>query len=103
MYFQNIRQNDHYGVRGDDGCTKMSPPSLQMYPRYGYNDNYDLKVLSHSSHDPHDFHLFGPKKRCMTGKRFTGHAGLVEFVTDWPRPLDRKFDYHCIHLLILPW
>jgi len=70
-------------------------------------DRYRWEVLEHPPHSPDlapsDYHLFGPMKRHLSGKRFTSDDEVVKEVRNWLAALDGDFFNQGIFALVHRW
>ena len=68
---------------------------------------FNWETLPHPPHSPDlapsDFHLFGPLKRHLAGKRFDDDDDLIEEVRSWLSSLDVKFLRDGIYSLLPRW
>ncbi|GFN94990.1 histone-lysine N-methyltransferase SETMAR [Plakobranchus ocellatus] len=70
-------------------------------------ERYRWDIIPHPAHNPDlapsDFHLFGPLKRHLGGKRFEGEDGLIGEVRDWFSKLGANFFTQDIYSLLPRW
>ncbi|GFN88372.1 histone-lysine N-methyltransferase SETMAR [Plakobranchus ocellatus] len=68
---------------------------------------YRWDIIPHPAHSPDlapsDFHLFGPLKRQLGGKKFEYENELIGEVRDWFSKLDANFFTHGIYSLLPRW
>ncbi|GFR86394.1 von Willebrand factor A domain-containing protein 3A [Elysia marginata] len=61
----------------------------------GWLEKYGWEIVSHPPHSPDlapsDYHLFGPLKHELAGKRFDDNEELVDHVRKWLQNLDGSF------------
>jgi histone-lysine N-methyltransferase SETMAR len=69
--------------------------------------HYNWEVLDHPPYSPdlaqHDFHLSGPLKRHLGGRRFTTYGEVQQAVMSWLQALDTDFFYAGIDALVYQW
>ncbi|GFO31395.1 histone-lysine N-methyltransferase SETMAR [Plakobranchus ocellatus] len=86
--------------------TTMQPPTRQNAQRNGLNVT-GLEFIPHLAHSPDlapsDFHLFGPQKRHLGGKKFEDKDELIGEVRDWFSKLDANFFTQGIYSLLPRW
>ena len=70
-------------------------------------ETYGWEALSHPPHSPDlapsDFHLFGPLKRYLGGKRFNDDEELISAVQTWLKSLDVNFFKDGVFSLLSRW
>ena len=70
-------------------------------------EKYGWEILPHPPHSPDlapsDFHLFGPLKRELAGKRFDDNDELVDHVRQWLQSLDGSFFREGIYSMVRRW
>jgi hypothetical protein len=68
---------------------------------------YNLEVLDHPPYNPDlvpsDFHLFGPLKKHLSGRRFATDGEVWQAVMSWLQVLDTDFFYAGIDALVYRW
>ena len=73
----------------------------------GWLEKYGWEILPHPSHRPDlapsDYHLFGPLKRELAGKRFDDDEELVDHVRKWLQNLDGSFFREGIYSIVRRW
>jgi histone-lysine N-methyltransferase SETMAR len=66
-----------------------------------------LEVLDHPPYSPDlarsDFHLFGPLKKHLGGRRFATDGEVQQAVRSWLQALDTDFFYAGIDALVYRW
>ena len=73
----------------------------------GWLEKYGWEILPHPPHSPDlapsDYHLFGPLKRKLAGKRFDDDEELVDHVRKWLQNLDGSFFREGIYSMVRRW
>ena len=73
----------------------------------GWLEKYGWEILPHPPHSPDlapsDYHLFGPLKRELAGKRFDDDEELVDHVRKWLQNLDGSFFREGIYSMVWRW
>ncbi|GFS13069.1 histone-lysine N-methyltransferase SETMAR [Elysia marginata] len=73
----------------------------------GLLEKYGWEILPHPPHSPDlapsDYHLFGPLKRELAGKRFDDNEELVDHVRKWLQNLDGSFFQEGIYSMVRRW
>ena len=73
----------------------------------GWLEKYGWEILPHPPHSPDlapsDYHLFGPLKRELAGKRFDDDEELVDHVRKWLQNLDGSFFREGIYSMVRRW
>jgi hypothetical protein len=68
---------------------------------------YNWEVLDHPPYspdlEPSDFHLFGPLKKHLGGRRFANDGEVQQAVMSWFRCLTLDFFYTGIDALVYRW
>jgi histone-lysine N-methyltransferase SETMAR len=68
---------------------------------------YNWEVLDHPPYSPDlapsDFHLFGPLKKHLGGRRFATDGEVQQAVMSWLQALDTDFFYAGIDALLYRW
>jgi hypothetical protein len=68
---------------------------------------YNWEVLNHPPYSPDlapsDFHLFGPLKKHLGGKRFATDGEVQQAVMSWLQAIDTDFFYAGIDALVYRW
>jgi hypothetical protein len=68
---------------------------------------YNWEVLDHPPYIPDlalsDFHLFGPLKKRLGGRRFATDGEVQQAVMSWLQALDTDFFYAGIDALVYRW
>jgi hypothetical protein len=69
--------------------------------------HYNWEVLDHPPYSldlaPSDFHLFGPLKKHLGGRRFATDGKVQQTVMSWLQALDTDFLYAGIDALVYRW
>ena len=85
----------------DNATPHTANLTKEWFKRYGW------EVLPHPPHSPDlapsDYHLFGPLKRHLSGKRFSTDDDVVTEVQGWFKSLDAKFYEEGIRALVHRW
>lgn len=85
----------------DNATPHTANVTKQWFERYGW------EVLPHPPHSPDlapsDFHLFGPLKRHLSGKRFNTNEEVVANMNVWLKSLDQDFFGVGIFALVHRW
>jgi len=85
----------------DNATPHTANLTQEWFQRYGW------EVLPHPPHSPDlapsDFHLFGPLKRHLSGKRFQSDDAVVAEVHTWLKSLDGNFFTEGILALVPRW
>ncbi|GFO24722.1 histone-lysine N-methyltransferase SETMAR [Plakobranchus ocellatus] len=86
---------------------KMQPPTRQNAQRNGFNFTggtlFPIQPTVQPDLAPSDFHLFGPLKRHLGGKKFEDEDELIGEVRDWFSKLDANFFTQSIYSLLPRW
>ena len=73
----------------------------------GWLEKYGWEILPHPPHSPDlapsDYHLFGPLKRELAGKRFDDDEELLDHVRKWLQNLDGSFFREGIYFMVRRW
>ncbi|GFR72234.1 histone-lysine N-methyltransferase SETMAR [Elysia marginata] len=73
----------------------------------GWLEKYGWEILPPPLHSPDlapsDYHLFGPLKRELAGKRFDDDEELVDHVRKWLQNLDGSFYQEGIYSMVRHW
>ncbi|GFS00607.1 histone-lysine N-methyltransferase SETMAR [Elysia marginata] len=73
----------------------------------GWLEKYGWEILPHPPHSPDlapsDYHLFGPLKRELAGKRFDDDEERVDHVRKWLQNLDGSFFREGIYSMVRRW
>ncbi|GFR65634.1 histone-lysine N-methyltransferase SETMAR [Elysia marginata] len=73
----------------------------------GWLEKYGWEILPHPPHSPDlapsDYHLFGPLKSELAGKRFDDDEELVDHVRKWLQNLDGSFLREGIYSMVRRW
>ena len=73
----------------------------------GWLEKYGWEILPHPPHSPDlapsDYHLLGPLKRELAGKRFDDDEELVDHVRKWLQNLDGSFFREGIYSMVRRW
>jgi hypothetical protein len=68
---------------------------------------YNWEILDHPPYSPDlapsDFHLFGPLKQHLGGRRFATDGEVQEAIMSWLQALDTDFFYAGIDVLVYQW
>jgi histone-lysine N-methyltransferase SETMAR len=68
---------------------------------------YNWEVLEHPPYSPDlatsDFHLFGPLKKHLGGRRFATDSKVQQAVISWLQVLDTDFFYAGIDAFVYQW
>jgi histone-lysine N-methyltransferase SETMAR len=85
----------------DNASSHTANQTREWLQKYGW------EVLPHPPYSPDlapsDFHLFGPLKRHLAGKRFQSDDEVVAEVHAWLNSLDRSFFTEGIFELVHRW
>ncbi|GFS16811.1 histone-lysine N-methyltransferase SETMAR [Elysia marginata] len=73
----------------------------------GWLEKYGWEILPHPPHSPDlapsDYHLFGPLKHELAGKRFDDDEVLVDYLRKWLQKLDGSFFREGIYSMVRHW
>ena len=88
----------------DTGCSAVT---RQCTHSYGTIRQLNWEVLEHPVYSPDlapsDFHLFGPLKNALRGRRFAADDEVKEAVNDWLRSQPQTFFSNGIKKLTDRW
>ncbi|GFR59341.1 histone-lysine N-methyltransferase SETMAR [Elysia marginata] len=78
-----------------------------LHPTQQERRKLKWEILPHPPHSPDiapsDYHLFGPLKRELPGKRFDDDEELVDHVRKWLQNLDGSFFREGIYSMVRRW
>ncbi|GFS21875.1 histone-lysine N-methyltransferase SETMAR [Elysia marginata] len=73
----------------------------------GWLEKYGWEILPHPPHcpdlAPSDYHLFGPLKRELAGKRFDDDEELLDHVRKWLQNLEGSFFREGMYSMVRRW
>ena len=95
------RLSEGFCLQHDNATPHTAKMTKEWIQKYGWG------VLPHPPHSPDlapsDYHLFGPLKRHLAGKRFDEDEDLIQEVKTWLQKLDGDFFKRGIYSLMHRW
>ena len=95
------RLSEGFSLQHDNATPHTAKMTKEWIQKYGW------EVLPHPPHSPDlapsDYHLFGPLKRHLAGKRFDEDEDLIQEVKTWLQNLDGDFFKRGIYSLMHRW